>query len=187
MVAGSAGATPLTGGTSSIIAYLAAGAATASSIQCVNGLGRVAAEAYVPEKLDVLDSQGWYNKLSFALDAISLAGAVASTAITVKLALRLRANTGKSMLEVLKGLSRHERKKLAEEVVRIQNPGISNKQLKVLVRSGIFPKRLTNIQIQESVRKQLLDAAGAAFSYTGSAASGNIRLVFGMAQSVETY
>ncbi len=190
VVVGSASAAPITGGGSTFITYLAAGAAGASSIQCVNGIGRVAAEMYVPERLDILDSEEWYQNTSVVLDVVSLAGAVTAGAMTVKMALSLRASTGQSMKAVLKGLSRQERKRLAEELVRSQNPGISNKQLKLLVSKGIYPKRLAQGQVAEAIRRQLLDAAGAAMSFSGSALSGVVRdgfLVIGFANAVETF
>jgi hypothetical protein len=193
VVAGSAGAAPITGGASTLLTYLSIGAASASSVQCVNALGRVGAEAFVPEKVDVLDQQGWYQKTSMVLDAISMAGAVASTAVTIRMALKLQASTGRSMLQVLKGLSRQQRAALAEEAIRIENPGISGQQVKTLIRAGLYPKRLTTFQINHAIRIQLRDALGAALSFTGSATSGLVRqyvvdrYILGMAQSVETY
>ena len=191
VVAGSAGAAPITGGASTILTYLSIGAASASSIQCVNGLGRVAAEVYAPETLDVLDKEQWYVKANMVLDGISLVGAAASTAVTIRMALRLQAATGKTMMQVLKGLSRQQRKALAEEAIRIENPGTSNLQLKTLVRAGLFPKRFSTIQVNQGIKNQLKDAMGAALSFSGSAASGLVRqeaqYIIGLARSVETY
>ena len=53
VVAGSAGAAPITGGASTFLTYVSLGAAAASSVGCVNAVGRVAAEIYSPEDLDI--------------------------------------------------------------------------------------------------------------------------------------
>jgi hypothetical protein len=191
VVVGSAGAAPITGGTSTFITYLSLGAATASTIQCVNAAARTYEVFRSPETLDVWDQTGWYVKTSYVLDTIAIAGAISSTATTIKVALALRRTTGKTMIEVLKGLSRQQRKQLAEEAVRIQNPGISNGQLKVLVRAGVYPQRFTGTAISNGVKNQLKDALGAALGFTGSALTGVVRegakYVAGMAQSIETY
>lgn len=191
VVAGSAGAAPITGGSSVFLTYVAMGAAGASSIQCVNAIGRAGAEVYAPHELDVLDSEGWYQKATLVLDGISLAGAAGSAAVTIRMALRLKAATTTSMVQVLKGLSRQQRRALAEEAIRIENPGISGGQVKMLVRGGIFPKRFTTLQINQAIKNQLRDALGAAISFSGSASSGLVRregqYVLGLARSVETY
>lgn len=188
VAAGSAGAAPVTGGTSVFLTYLSIGAATASSIQCVNAVARVGAEFWAPEQLDILDKELWYQRTNTVLDGISLVGAAASTAVTLRMALRLRTATGKTMITVLKGLSRQERRALAEEVVRIENPGISNQELKALVRAGLYPKRFTGLQVSQAVRNQLKDALGAAITFTGSATSGLVRqFAVGLARSVDTY
>jgi hypothetical protein len=135
VVAGSAGVAPITGGTSIFLTYLAIGGSSASSIQCVNAVGRVGMEIYAPDELDVLDSEGWYQKANKVLDGISLAGAAASGAVTIRMALRLRASTMKGMIQVLKGLTRQQRAAIAEEAIKIENPGISGGQIKMLVRS----------------------------------------------------
>ncbi|PCJ12883.1 MAG: hypothetical protein COB04_17145 [Gammaproteobacteria bacterium] len=88
-------------------------------------------------------------------------------------------------------MSRQERKHLAEEIVRSRNPGISNTELKNLVRAGVYPSRVSSLAVESGIRSQLIDAGGAAFSFTGSATSGVIRkstdLVIGFSKSIETY
>lgn len=188
---GAKGAAPITGGTSLFLVYLGWGATAAATAQCASGAHRVYAEYDDPQGLDVLDSDVWYQRAALALDAISLAGAAVATAATLRLALSLRATTGKSMVQVLKGLSRQERLRLAKEAIRIERPGISNGQLKELVKAGMFPKRFTPLEVSTTVRNQLKDAASAALTYSGSALSGALRqggeLVFGIASAVETY
>ncbi|PCJ12884.1 MAG: hypothetical protein COB04_17150 [Gammaproteobacteria bacterium] len=98
VVIGSAPAAPLTGGSSTFLTVIAYGAASASTVQCFNGMVRVRLEASDPEQLDIMDSKEWYSKTSAALDLLSLAGAVTAAATTVRLALSLKASTGKPML-----------------------------------------------------------------------------------------
>lgn len=188
VVVGSAGAVPITGGASSFITALSYTAAGASSLQCANSALRVYNELESPGTNDWLDSQGWYTGLAKALDVIALMGAVSSTAASVKMALALKRTTGKAMVEVLKGLTRQERARIAEEVIRMENPGISNQALKALLRAGLYPKRYTGLQVSHAVRTQLKDALSAALTFTGSALSGVIR-EYGTAivQSFETY
>ncbi|MCW8935153.1 MAG: hypothetical protein OQK98_10550 [Gammaproteobacteria bacterium] len=176
-VGGSSAAIPVSGGTSAAITILAWGAATASSAQCANSAYRLYNETdYGNSEMNAwLDSQAWYNSTTTVLDIVSVAGGVAAAGATVKMALNLSKSTGKSFKEVLKQLTRHERKRLTEELIRAQNPGISNKALKMFVNAGKYPKRYSNLEISSSVRLQLKDAMGAAFSFAGSASSGIIR------------
>lgn len=83
--------------------------------------------------------------------------------------------TGTPIKEILKGLSRQQRKQVTEEIIRTQNPGISNKALKALVAAGTYPKRFGKIKLSNTVRLQLKDAVGAALSFSGSATGGVIR------------
>lgn len=188
VIAGSSAAAPVTGGGSTFIAALAWGGTLASSAQCGNSVYRLYNEAVKPSDNDWLDSQHWYTSTSKALDLISLLGAATAVSATVRLALLARRTTGKTMTEVLKGLSRHERKRLTEEIIRMENPGISNKLLKQMVRAGTYPVRFTEMQISNAVRLQLKDALGAAFSFSGSVSSGVARdFVVGLAKSFETH
>ena len=72
----------------------------------------------------------------------------------------------------MKGLNRQERRRLTEEIIRSQNRGISNGQLKAMISAGLYPSRYTGVQVSKGVQKQLLDALGAAISFTGSAVGG---------------
>lgn len=186
--AGSLTAVPITGGASSFITVLSATAAGASTAQCLNSGVRVYNELESPGTNDWLDAQWWYTGLAKVLDVISLVGAASSASASLKMALTLRRTTGKTMVEVLKGLSRQERARIAEEVIRIENPGISNSALKTLMRAGVYPKRFTGLQVSHAVRTQLKDALGAALTFSGSALSGVVREYgVGLMHSFETY
>jgi len=188
VVGSSSAAAPVTGGSSTFIAVLAWSATAASSVQCGNSAYRLYNEVANPKGNEWIDSQEWYTTTETVLDVLSVLGAAASAGATIKMAIALRRSTGKTMLAVLKGLTRSQRKLLAEEIIRAENPGISNSSLKMMVSAGTYPKRFTNLQISTAVRHQLKDALGAAISFTGSASSGAVKkLVVGVAKSFETY
>jgi hypothetical protein len=174
VVFGSGAAIPLTGGTSTAVTYLAVAASTASSLQCFNSGYRVKNEISNPDKNDYLDSQEWYQDATLALDIISVAGAAAAGAMTLKAIKLLNISSGKSFLSILKSLPRAERKRLTQEIIRINHPGISNKLLKALVKAGSYPKCYSGMKITQSLTLQLKDAIGASMSFSGSALSGGV-------------
>lgn len=173
---GSSAVVPLTGGASTALSVLTFGAATASSAQCSVSVFRLWHETSFgdPETNRWLDSQEWYVHTSTALDVLSVAGATAAAGITLKMALQLR-KSGTPINQVLKGLTRQQRKALTEDIIRVNNPGISNRALKALVASGTYPKRFGKAELSNTVRLQLKDAIGATLSLAGSATSGVIR------------
>lgn len=175
-VAGSSAAIPVSGGTSTAITVLSWSAATASSLQCSNSLMRLYNETDYgdPTVNQWLDSQEWYEHTSTALDVVSLLGVAAATGATIKMVNNLR-KAGTPLKQALQGLSRQQRKSLAEELIRAQNPGISNKALKALVAAGKYPKRFGKVEISKTLRLQLKDAIGASLSFAGSATGGVVR------------
>lgn len=192
VVGGSAAAVPITGGASTFIAYLGLGAMAASGGQCLISLSRSGAGiAGWHDELDNVDNSWWYPALAAALDAVSLAGAVSATATSLRMVIALRRSTGNSALQALKSLSRPQARQVAEDIIRTKNPGISNQELKKLIRAGIFPKRYPRVEISGAIRLQLKDALGAALGFTGSATGGLVRrgggYVAGLAQAFDTY
>ncbi|PCM46101.1 hypothetical protein [Marinobacter sp. ANT_B65] len=185
VIVGSTGAIPLTGGASSALTALSYSAFAASSLQCMNGLARVGIEARNPEFKDQIDSEEWYNTATTSLDVISLGGAAAAGFVTVRMVKTLHAQ-GVTIREALEGLSRRQRTRLTEEIVRMNKPGISNKMLKFLKRNGTVPKRYTKTQISHATKRQLKDALGAFFSFSGSASNGVVRtLAIGIYEEVQ--
>ncbi|UCX06421.1 hypothetical protein [Shewanella glacialimarina] len=176
VVLGSGAAIPLTGGTSSAITYLAIGASTASTMQCFNSGVRIYSERYDPSINDLLDSQEWYRNTSTALDLISLAGAGAASLATLKTVKLMQLGTGKNTLEILKGLSRSDKKRLNYEINRLNLPGASGRVLKSMARKGLM-KKYTRIQITDAFRLKLRDGIGASMSFTGSAFSGTLKTI----------
>lgn len=175
VVIGSGAAIPLTGGASSAVTYLGYAAAAATTAQCVDGAYRVFNEANNPAQNDALDSNEWYVQTKKALDVISLLGVAASASATIKTVLVLKKET--DITKVLQGLSRAERRRLTEEIIRLNNPNISNQALKALIRSGAYPSRYSNSQISQAVILQLKDSIAALLSFTGSAMGGEVNSV----------
>lgn len=170
VVVGSVGAVPISGGTSAAVTYLGYGAAVASTLQCMVGIGRSGAEHFSPDNLEELDSQAWYLNTSKSLDYISLVGVGASGTATIKAI----SNLQNSLNEVLKGLNRQERVRLTKEISKQNIPNLSSKAYKQLVRSGNVKRRYSSQEISNAVRLQLKDAIGATISFVGSATSGNV-------------
>jgi hypothetical protein len=86
--------------------------------------------------------------------------------------------TGKSWTVILKGFSRAERKRLAEELIRLQKSGLSNRAVKDLVRAGAFPGRLSSAEITKRLFIQLKDAISATLSLGGSGTSGILKTLY---------
>lgn len=175
---GSSALIPVSGGASTALTYLAISATGASLAQCGIGAFRVyrLSKGDV-ETVDWLDSQEWFIYTSITLDSISVAGGVSTTAIGIRALFAMKkAAPGKSIFDLLKGLQRHERKRLTEELIRLQNPGISNKALKEMIRTGMVPKRFKQTVINQSLRTQVIDLFGAGASLLGSGLSGVVNM-----------
>ena len=141
VVIGGGVAAPISGGTSTTVSVLAWGAAVASSLQCANGFIRTGSELGSGEINDYLDSQEWYQTAITSLDIISLAGAGSASLASFKAYQAVRSVSSRSLLDILKGMSRSERKRMTEEIIRINHPGVSNKKLKQMIQGGVYPKR----------------------------------------------
>jgi hypothetical protein len=196
----STGAAPITGGLSMIIASVSAAAGAASYAQCVMAGARMYNEYVDPNANVEMDDERWYQWFSAISDGVSLAGSAITGVQTLKLVRLLKNSTRKGALEVLKGLSRQERKKLTEELIRANNPGMSDQEIKVLLSRNILPKnmqrRFSNDAIGTAIRKQLLDSVNAGMGVVGSSTSGLISqagppgkigdLLFGIVNAYDT-
>ncbi|WNW13137.1 NAD synthetase [Pseudomonas sp. DTU_2021_1001937_2_SI_NGA_ILE_001] len=173
--AGGAGLVPFTAGASTVVAYVGYAAAAATAMQCVNGIARVSMEIFNPDLKDWLDSNDWYQEVSIILDAISLLGVAVTAMATVKLVVVIRSSTGKSLLEALKGLTRQERAKLTQELLRIQDPRLTTKLLKLKRLAGELPRRVSALQLRRDILNQISDLFGAGLALTGSSTAGSLR------------
>jgi hypothetical protein len=171
------GAVPLTGGTSLILTKVASVAGAVGTAQCLIAVGRVAADLYDPQVNIDLDDNSWYCAASAAMDAIGLAGAAITAGGTLKVVLALKRTTGKSMLNVMKGLSRQERKTLTKELVGSNNQNVKNVAMQEFLKAKrliAMPRRVDNSSVNAGVRRQLLDSVGATLNVVGSSTSGLI-------------
>lgn len=177
VVIGAFGAIPLSGGASTAVTYLGYAAAAASTAQCFNGLARTSLELSNPELKDWLDSQHWYTNAALAVDALSLAGVGASGVVLAKTLKVTRVASSKNTVDVLRGLSRAERKRLTTEIIKLNHPGVSSKVMKALIGAGKYPKRYSQGQISEALALKVKEAIGASLSFAGSASSGAARTI----------
>lgn len=177
MLAISAGAAvPFTAGMSGYVAAIITAGTIATVAQCVNGIARISLIA--SEHDDVvkwLDSESWYVATMTALDIVSLAGAGAGLKSTVETYTLMKKATSTNAINWLKGLSRAEKRRITEAIIRNQNPGISQSGIKAAIRAGIYPKRYPSEALQHSLRRELAVAFTNMTAYGGSAGTGTIR------------
>lgn len=176
VIIGSAGAIPLTGGASTALMVIFYSAFAASAIQCGNGIVRTGLEEINPAFKDQLDREEWYTAATTSLDVISLAGAGAAGFVTIRMVSTLKAQ-GITVRKALEGLSRPQRARLTEEIVRMNHPTASRKMLNYLRKSGAVPKRYSSSQITQATQRQIKDAFGGLLSFTGSSTSGTARSI----------
>ncbi|RFD27890.1 NAD synthetase [Pseudomonas sp. GL93] len=170
----SIGSAPLTAGSSLAITYVAYTAAAASALQCGNGIWRTFKELTNPAENDYYDSLSWYRAMTVALDGISLVGAGSTTFVTVKTVMTIKHTTGRDLNDILRRMSRQERAKLTNEVLRLQNFRHPQEIIRLKQLAGTLPKRFSNTRLRHDLLNQLSDQVGAALAMTGSGFSGNI-------------
>ena len=169
-----AAAAPVTGGGSLALAYITGAGALATSLQCGLSVGRIVDYFIDPDLTAYLDSDDWYNSANDLLDYIAIAGAAASLGQAAQGLIRLQKASGKPFKEMLKGMSRAERKRLARELAEYAGTK-SNQQFKALVRAGKLPSIYSQKSVDLALRKMVLDGVSSALTYAGSATSGVIR------------
>ncbi|MFB3303966.1 NAD synthetase [Pseudomonas sp. AMR01] len=176
---------PFTAGTSAIISIIGKAAAVAGTIQCIAGVIRTGTEATFPQVNDYLDNEAWYQAATAMLDGVALLGVTTSALVTMKVIKTTTNVTGKTTYQALKGLTRQERTKLSNELLRIQHPKLTLKQLKLEKAAGRVPKRISATQMQRATVIHIMDVAAASLSFTSSAANGNVRaLAIGIYEEV---
>ena len=173
------GEAPASGGAALLLEGVSLWAARATTAQCLISVGRVADIAFNDGNwTEWVDPNEHYHWATVSLDVVSLAGAAASASAAVRAAKAIERATGKSWTVILKGMSRAERKRLAEELIRLKTPGVSGRGLESLVRMGAFPKRLSSAEITERLFSQLKDAISATMALGGSGTSGVLKEVY---------
>lgn len=174
VVAGSA-ATPLTAGGSSALVAIGYAGTIATGLQCVNGLYRIYdLVENGGENVTWLDSREWYVATSTALDFISLASAGGALKEAVATWRAMKSVSSLNATEWLKSYPRQDRARLTELIIRAQNPGISNKEIKAVIRAGFYPKRFPTGPVQVELTRQIGQVVTSAAALAGSAVSGVI-------------
>ncbi|MEX7608398.1 hypothetical protein [Enterobacter asburiae] len=174
MLAGTA-ATPLTAGGSGVLVAIGYAGTLATGLQCVNGLYRI--YDLVENgggNVAWLDTQEWYVATSTSLDVISLASAGGALKEAVTTWRAMKSISSLKATEWLKNYPRQDRARLNELIIRAQNPGISNKEIKALIRAGLYPKRFPTGPVQVELTRQLGQVVTSAAALAGSAVSGVI-------------
>lgn len=166
---------PFTAGTSAVISFIGKAAAVAGTVQCIAGVIRTGSEAAFPELNDYLDSEPWYQDATVVLDSVALLGVATSMLVTVKAVNTATRVSGKSVRQVLKGLTRQERAKLNNELLRIRDPRLTPKLLKLEKSASRVAKRISATQMQHATATHIMDVLAASLSFTSSATSGNVR------------
>ncbi|WP_217478630.1 hypothetical protein [Enterobacter chuandaensis] len=172
MLAGTA-ATPLTAGGSGVLVAIGYAGTLATGLQCVNGLYRIYdLVENGGENVAWLDSQEWYVATSTSLDVISLASAGGALKEALSTWRAMKSVSSLKATEWLKNYPRQDRARLTELIIRAQNPGISNKEIKALIRAGLYPKRFPTGPVQVELTRQLGQVVTSAAALAGSAVSG---------------
>lgn len=171
-------AAPVTAGSSLVISAIGYSATVASAAQCGVSAGRVLNAIFVPKNNDMLDSNIWVNRTSQALDAIALAGGVVQLGSMAQVAIRLSRTTNRPLTQVIKGMTRSERKKLAQDIARYADKAKTRKQFIRLARAGHIPKIFTRNQISKALISQLLESLSTVLTVSDSARAGVIHLYF---------
>jgi hypothetical protein len=170
-------AAPVTGGASLAVTALVWFGAAATAAQCGIATGRVLNELIDPQANDILDSEEWVQRSSQILDAISIAGGVASLGQAGQAAVRLSRASGRPLRYTIGQMGRAERHRLAQDIARYTGQAQTRRQFFRLARQGRVPKIFRCHEVDRAVREQLLNAISAGLSGAGSATSGIIRQV----------
>ena len=169
--AGEIAAAPLTAGAPLMLVYLTGTASVTGSLQCGISIGRVLDSVIDPQLTATLDSIEWCRRTSDILDWIGVLGAVASLGQDAQAVIRLQRTSGRSFEEILRGMNRAERKRLARDLANYAGTR-SNGEYKALVRAGKLPSIFTQTQVTAALKSQLLSGVSSALGLAGSAQAG---------------
>lgn len=170
-----AGAVPLTGGASGVMVAIGFAGTIATGLQCFNGLYRIYdLVENGGDNVVWLDSQEWYTATSTLLDVISLASAGGALKEALQTWRAMKSISSLKASQWLKNYPRQDRARLSELIIRVQNPGITNREVKAALRAGLYPKRFPVEPVQAEIRRQLTQVVTSASAFAGSGVSGVI-------------
>lgn len=171
----SAAAAPVSGGASLAFTAVGYAATAATGASCVNSVLRsynaISGNGLNP----VWDDVPAYQTTLKVLDGVSLLG-VGASAIAAARAMKIIKNAGISIPAALGGkVSRQQSAQLSKEIIRHNQPGISNGKIKELINSGAAPKRFPSKEVSAGAIKQLKDSFAAGGSFLSSLLDGNLK------------
>jgi hypothetical protein len=160
LVAGSSAvAIPVSAGFSSVPLAIASSAFVATSLRCGLSVGRLINATHDSQLNRVIDNSEWYPVVSTVIEAIDVVDATHSGLKTIAKYRALRKATSKSMLELIKGAPREDRKRIAEEMAKFTGDATSRRSFLRLARQGKLPKLYEVKEIRKEILKGLLEAA----------------------------
>lgn len=176
MAFGAGAAVPFTAGGSGVIAAISLSGSLATGAQCMIGAGRLLA-IHNDHGSDVawLDSQDWYVATTTVLDVISLTAAGTALRGTLETYKLMKAASSGKVTAWFQSMSRAERKRITEEIIKAQNPGISSAGVKAAIRAGVYPTRFPSESLQKLLQRELMSAVNNASAFVGSSLTGTIR------------
>lgn len=180
LIIGEMGAGAVTVGATWTAVPLTLAATSASTFQCGTAIGRSANAAMGNEHYnDTLDDSKAYNALMTGLDVIQIIDVTKTLqkqTVLYKVLNSKKISTG-GFLQVVKGLTRAERKRLAEEMLKLDYPELaaSKKLLKQVMNGSrllddgsVAAKVYTQQQVQKLVNTKVVELVGAAITTKGS-------------------
>jgi len=172
---GSAAATPVTGGTSLALTSIGYAATVATGGSCIVSLARTYNAAYNPNTNEMMDKMPAYQTTVKILDGVSLLG-VGASAITMTKVIHVMRRAGVTIGAAKAGTaSRPARARLAKEVLKHQNPNMTNRQVKEYFQMGVGPKRVTTKTLTENTILSLRDSLASGLSFLSSSLDGNVK------------
>ena len=76
-----------------------------------------------------------YQIAYIALDSISLVGALVAGTAAIKAFKLIQKNSGRTTKQILKNVTRAEKRRLTKDIVRLNNPNKSTKALKAILKT----------------------------------------------------
>lgn len=93
----------------------------------------------------------WYVATTTVLDVISLTAAGTALRGTLETYKLMKAASSGKVTARFQSMSRAERKRITEEIIKAQNPCISSAGVKAAIRAGVYPKRFPSESLQKSI------------------------------------
>ena len=116
-----------------------------------------------------------YQIAYIALDSISLVGALVAGTAVIKAFKLIQKNSGRTTKQILKSVTRAEKRRLTKDIVRLNNPNNPNKStkaLKAILNTEDSKNMYTKLKITKALKLHLKDGVGAALTFSGSAFAG---------------